>query len=247
MTRATLVRIGIDQAYGGWNAPVDPVTNEFVYVPIPEGPKAPQHPDLATTFAMVEPVLAKFAAGRSDVPAALVKLPQALAGKATHLDPDFEHLTYGDNGERRGKAITQFERGDVIAFYAGLRPVRPCAHRLVYALVGLYRVADVGRVADFPRPRWHENAHLRRARARPTDVVVHAEPATSGRFRRCIPIGEFRAGAYRVRRDLLEMWGGLSCKDGFIQRSAVPPRFNDPGRFLAWLERAGAEFVASNG
>jgi hypothetical protein len=39
--RATLVRIGIDQAYGAWNAPMDPETNDFVYVPIPEGPKAP--------------------------------------------------------------------------------------------------------------------------------------------------------------------------------------------------------------
>lgn len=160
--RATLVRIGIDQAYGGWNAPVDPETNEFVYVPIPEGTKLPQHPDLATTFASVEPVLAAFAATRPEVPVGLVTLPRSLAGAATHLDPDFAHLTYGDNGERRGKGITAFERGDVIAFYAGLRPVRPCAHRLVYALVGLYRVASVSRASEFPRPRWHENAHLRR-------------------------------------------------------------------------------------
>jgi hypothetical protein len=29
--RAYLVRIGIDQAFGGWNAPVDPRTNEYVY------------------------------------------------------------------------------------------------------------------------------------------------------------------------------------------------------------------------
>lgn len=94
-----------------------------------------------------------------------------------------------------------------------------------YALVGLYRVAGVARVAEFPRARWHENAHLRRAKAKPTDVVVHADPARSGRLRRCIPIGEFRDGAYRVRRDLLVAWGGLSCRDGFIQRSAVPPRF----------------------
>lgn len=245
--RATLVRIGIDQAYGAWNAPMDPSTNEFVYVPIPEGSKVLQHPHLATTFASVEPALARFARARGDVAPGLVTLPAALAGAATHLDPDFEQLTYGDNGERRGKAITTFEHGDVIVFYAGLRPIRPCAHRLVYALVGLYRVAAVARVSDFPRARWHENAHLRRAKARPSDVVVHADPARSGRLRRCIPIGEYRNGAYRVRRDLLEAWGGLSCKDGFIQRSAVPPRFNDAARFLAWFEGTGAELVAANG
>ncbi len=244
--RATLVRVGIDQAYGSWNAPVDPETNEFVYVPIPEGSKAPQHPALATTYATVAPALATFAARRAGVAAQLVNLPAALAGAPTHLDPDFDQLTYGDNGERRGKVITTFEKGDLLVFYAGLRPVTPCPHRLVYALVGLYRVASVARVADFPRSRWNENAHLRRLGARPTDVVVHAEPGRSGRLRRCIPVGEFRDGAYRVRRDLLSAWGGLSCRDGFIQRSAVPPRLTEPERFLAWFERAGGELVASN-
>jgi hypothetical protein len=243
--RATLIRIGIDQTYGGWNAPVDPVTNEFVYVPIPEA-MAPQHRELATTYEAIENALREFAAARPGVPGSLFTLPAELAGAATHLDPDFDQLTYGDNGERRGRAITAFDPGDFIVFYAGLQPVGPCAHRLVYALVGLYRVASVRRVADFSRSRWHENAHLRRLRPTPTDVVVHAEPGRSGRLRRCIPVGEFRANAYRVRRDLLEAWGGLSCRDGFIQRSAVPPRLLDPVRFMTWFDTLGAELVASN-
>ena len=182
--RATLVRVGIDQAFGAWNAPVDPETNEFVYVPIPEGTKVPQHPRLATTYATVEPALRRFGAARPGVAPAPVTLPHALIGAATHLDPDFDQLTYGDNGERRGKAIAFFEPGDVIVFYAGMRPVSACTHRLVYALIGLYRVASVARVSEFPRSRWHENAHLRRLHARPTDVVVHAEPGHSGRLRR---------------------------------------------------------------
>jgi hypothetical protein len=244
--RATLVRVGIDQAYGGWNAPVDPATNKFVYVPIPEGAKAPQHREFATTYATIEYALREFAAARPGVPGSLVTLPAELAGAATHLDPDFDQLTYGDNGDRRGRAISAFDPGDLIVFYAGLRPVGPCTHRLVYALVGLYRVASVGRVADFPRSRWHENAHLRRLRPRPNDVVVHAEPGRSGRLRRCVPVGEYRAGAYRVRRDLLDSWGGLSCRDGFIQRSAVPPQLLDPVRFMAWFDTLGAELVASN-
>ena len=244
--RATLVRIGIDQAYGAWNAPMDPSTNEFVYVPIPEGPRAPQHPELATTYGTVVPALSRFAAARPGVSAKLVLLPPELKGATTHLDPDFDELTYGDNGERRGRAIAGFQAGDVIVFYAGLRPVAPCAHRLVYALVGLYRLATVARVADFQRERWHENAHLRRAHARPTDVVVHGKRDGSGRLRRCIPVGEFRNGAYRVTQDLLDAWGGLSCKDGFIQRSAVPPAFLDPARFLNWFESQGPELLAKN-
>jgi hypothetical protein len=31
--KGLLVRIGVDQAYGGWNAPVD-ADGQFVYVPI---------------------------------------------------------------------------------------------------------------------------------------------------------------------------------------------------------------------
>jgi hypothetical protein len=244
--RATLIRVGIDEAYGGWNAPMDPETNEFVYVPIPEGATVLQLPALATTYATVIPALARFASAHPGVATRLTALPEALAAASTHLDPDFDHLTYGDDGARRGKVITTYEKGDLLVFYAGLRPVGACPHRLVYALVGLFRVATVARAADFPKPRWHENAHLRRVNARPTDVVVHAEPGASGRLRCCVPVGEFRDRAYRVRRELLDAWGGLSCKDGFIQRSAVPPRFNDPARFLRWLERTGPDLVAAN-
>lgn len=244
--RATLVRVGIDQAYGRWNGPMDPVTNEFVFVPIPEGPKAPQHPELATTYGTVEPALRQFGATRPKVATGLLTLPRDLAGTATHLDPDFDQLTYGDNGERRGKGITSFKPGDAIAFYAGLRPVSPCPHRLVYALIGLYRVSSVARVADFDPSRWGENAHMRRAHAKATDVVVTAEAGRSGRLRRCIPIGEYRDRSYRVRRDLLDLWGGLSCKDGFIQRSAVPPTFLEPERFLSWWEQQSPELVAAN-
>lgn len=37
--KGILVRIGVDHAYGAWNAPVDPKTGQFVFVPIPDGAK----------------------------------------------------------------------------------------------------------------------------------------------------------------------------------------------------------------
>jgi hypothetical protein len=136
--------------------------------------------------------------------------------------------------------------GDAAVFYAGLRPTRPCKHRLVYAVIGIYWVAEVVRLSTVPRKRWAENAHTRRLDQRPEDIILRADPTRSGRLRRCIPIGEWRNGAYRVTRDLLESWGGLSCKDGFIQRSAVPPEFLDPARFLSWFESQGPEPLAKN-
>lgn len=242
--RAYLVRIGIDQAFGGWNAPVDPRTNEYVYVPIPEA--MPQRVGLVTPYDLVRPALVRFADTHPDAPLRAVQLPTQVAGRTMHLDPDFGALTYGDNGVRRGQGLTDLGRGDVVVFYAGLRPVAPCAHTLVYAISGLYRVAEVVRVEVVPAWRWNENAHTRREDPLRSDVIVRADPRGSGRLRRCLPIGEFRDRAYRVTRKILDAWGGLSCRDGYIQRSAVPPRFLDPERFLAWFENLRPELVSAN-
>jgi len=43
--KGVLVRVGIDSTCGYWNAPYDPKTGRFVYVPIPEGDED-LHPDL---------------------------------------------------------------------------------------------------------------------------------------------------------------------------------------------------------
>jgi len=243
---AVLVRVAIDQAFGAWNAPVDPKTLEFLYVPIPEGPNVAFQAGMATPYTMLKPVLARFAAHHSEARSDSLGLPEKLSGRAMHLDPDFERLTYGDNGLRRGRDLANYGTGDVVAFFAGLRPIRPCAHRLVYALIGLYRVAECVRLRNVPRSRWAENAHTRRLDHAPDDVIVRADPASSGRLRRCIPIGEWRNRSYRVRHDLLDAWGGLSANDGYIQRSAVPPRIANPDRFLQWFEAQRPELVAAN-
>jgi hypothetical protein len=242
--RAFLVRVGVDHAYGRWNAPVDPDTNEFVYVSIPES--RPMRAPLATPYGLVEPALARFAEKHPTVSDRTVRLPPDLSAANMHLDPDFGHLTYGDSGTRRGKPLLDLDQEDLIVFYGGLRPVAPCEHRLVYALVGLYRVHEVVRLQSVGEARWPENAHTRCVEHEPSDVIVRAQPRRSGRLRRCIPIGEFRDRAYRVTRPLLETWGGLSCKNGYLQRSAVLPRFLDAPRFLGWFERQGPELVSSN-
>jgi hypothetical protein len=242
--RAFLIRVGVDHAYGGWNAPMDPISNEFVYVPIPES--RPMRPPLATPYSLVEPALTGFADTHPKASDRSVHLPAGLTGAKMHLDPDFGHLTYGDGGRRRGKPLLELGSADVVAFYAGLRPVAPCKHRLVYALVGLYRVQEVVRLEAVAEPCWAENAHTRCMEHEPTDVIVRAQPGRSGRLRRCIPIGEYRDGAYRVTRPVLEAWGGLSCRDGYLQRSAVLPSFSDARRFVQWFERQGPDLVSAN-
>lgn len=228
-----LVRVGIDQTFGGWNAPVDPETGRFAYVTIPEEPDAVR-PKLARRYDEYTGALRAF--GRT--------LPAHLVGKFTHLDPDFSHLTYGDSWPR-SKPIIEMKRGDFVAFYAGLAPTTPTQDNLVYAIIGFYLIDEVVRVKDVPSPRWHENAHTRRTGGE-DDVIVRAQPGVSGRLTRCTPIGEFRDRAYRVRKDLLKEWGGLGVKDGYIQRSGALPAFTDPERFHAWFKRQEPELVRGN-
>src|SRR5206468_11380338 len=95
--KALLVRIGVDQAYGGWNAPVD-AEGRFVYVPIPEKPSTAFHAGLERHYAEVLPPLQRFCKEhRRDLNRDL-RFPQELLERPMHLDPDFEYLTYGDEG-----------------------------------------------------------------------------------------------------------------------------------------------------
>ena len=244
LVRAALVRVGVDQAFGGWNAPVDPTTHEFVYVPIPDN--VPFQPGLEMPYASLRDALVEFSETRECTKPSRVLLPDSLADSNMHLDPDFDCVTYGDDGNRRGKRIAEFSAGDVLVFYAGLRPCRPCEHTLVYAIIGLFRVAEVVRLRTVARADWARNAHTRRLAHRADDVIVRGVPGESGRLRRCLPIGEWRSRAYRVRQDLLGRWGDISCRDGYIQRSAVPPMFLDPARFLAWFEEQTPELMPAN-
>jgi Nucleotide modification associated domain 3 len=242
---ALLVRIGVDQKFGAWNAPVD-AERRFVYVPIPEKRGTSFHPGLERRYGEVLPALHRFCGAHERDLYDDLRFPRDLLSHAMHLDPDFECLTYGDDGGRRGARMAKMTEGDILVFYGGLRPVHPCKHRLIYALLGLYVVENVLPAASVPAQRWHENAHVRKITRRETDIVVRAKPELSGRFERCIPIGEWRDGAYRVCRNLLDEWGGLSVKDGFIQRSAVPPAFTRPDRFLRWLKKQRIKCLRTN-
>ena len=233
---ALLVRVAADSSEvgGSWNGPVDSRPHDFVYVAIPEG--RPVHTGLEKPFSALEPALARFG----------VELPAHLREGHMHLDPDFTHLTYGDVDQRAKQIRDNLSAGDRIAFYAGLADVRG-ASRLVYAIIGVFVVEEVVLAADIPVRDRDMNAHSRRVLAPGADdIVVRGRPGVSGRLKHCLPFGEYRDRAYRVRQDLLEQWGGLSVKDGYVQRSVRLPRFLDPIHFLRWLERQEPALVQSN-
>ena len=231
--KGILVRIGIDATSGRWNAPVDPRSGRYVYVPIPEEPLLVRQ-GLCRDYDELVPALRDFG----------VKFPEHLLGRPMHLDPDFDHLTFGDR-HPRDIPLRALDPGDFIAFYAGMRSIYPEDRTLVYALIGFYEVDEVLPVASVPPGRWIENAHSRRT-GNPRDTIVRARPGRSGRLARCLPIGEYRTGAYRVRCDLLATWGGLTVRDGYLQRSGRIPSFRDPERFRAWFHACAVPLEQRN-
>ena len=96
--KALLLRVGIDSTDGGWQAPVSAETGESAYVPITEDRdgKPPRRGFLCRFDEFIEPV-ANLGA----------ELPTRLLGEAAHLDPDFEYLTYGDQGSRAPRIRNQ--------------------------------------------------------------------------------------------------------------------------------------------
>jgi hypothetical protein len=165
-----------------------------------------------------------------------VSLPAALLHRHMHLDPDFGYLTYGDQGERAKQLWMNLQCGDLVVFYAALADIR-AEKRLLYAIIGLFVVESFLLAAEV-RPEDRDiNAHSRRVlKPGATDLIICGQPGVSGRLLRCIPIGEYRDHAYRVRHDILAVWGGLSVKNGYLQRSARLPRFLYPSQFLRWFE-----------
>ncbi len=234
--KSLLVRIGADLSVGGgsWNGPVDSRTKNFAYVPIPES--CPVHPGMEKPYTDLASVLSPFG----------VSLPAHLRARHMHLDPDFNYLSYGDQGERARQLQGKLGQDDMIVFYAGLADVRT-RRPLVYAIIGLFIVDEIVPATSVPASARDTNAHSRRILAEGAqDLIVHARSKVSGRLERCISIGEWRNGAYRVRRDLLDAWGGLSVKDGYLQRSARLPELLKPERFRRWFQSNEPVFLQSN-
>lgn len=231
--KGALVRVGIDSTDGCWNAPMRVATGEFAYVTITDS--KPMRKGLARGYDELIPAIERFEA----------ELPSWLIGKTTHLDPDFGYLTYGDQGQRGKRIQSLLKNGDLLAFFAALRPADGPARPLIYSLIGLFVIDEIVPAKSIPRSRWAENAHTRRVQAA-DDIVVRAKPGVSGRLRRCIPIGDFRKKAYRVRKDLLKAWGGLDISDGYIQRSARLPAFRNAAQFYRWFLAQRPELIQRN-
>lgn len=219
-----------------------PEPGNLLFVPIPDGAEKEYTPNNARGY---DEIIAPVRELATKCGAQNLCCPEKLRQRSMHLDPDFDHLTYGDNGMRRGAKIAKLMRDDLLVFYAGLRSIIHPSD-LVYALVGLFVIEEVVRTIDVPTWRRHENAHTRWTKISDNDVIVRGQYGVSGRFDRCIPIGQWRDNAYRVSRDVEDAWGGLTVNNGYIQRSVVPPEFQDASKFYNWFRRQGIILLRRN-
>lgn len=234
--RGLLIRVGIDSTAGGWNSPVVSKTGEYVYVPIPESIHRKCHPGLARQYDELLPALVQIGA----------EFPEALLQRSMHLDPDFRTATYGDQG-RRGAQIRKLQAGDFIVFYAGFRQIDEPGSQLLYALLGIFFIERLINAIDIPPRHWTDNAHTRRILATDADdIVVYGKKQRSGRLKRLIAIGEYRDHAYRVKQTLLDQWGGLSVRNGYIHRSGTLPEFLQSDKFIGWFQKNSNDLVQDN-
>ena len=254
--KAILIRVGADGTPDGgkWNAPVHTESGRFVYIPITED-TVPFHPECERRFDEVAEPLMRFLREHGEPSASWQRRLQAKRGHPMHLDPDYEHLTYGDNGAKRGSTLREFRGGDLILFYSGLKAV-PSANDLIYALVGVYIIDEVVKSAPLVEAsRRHENAHTRKANVNPADIVVRARPSVSGRCEWCVPIGAKRGqdrSNYYLLPDVEAAWGGFITADGArwksscLNRSATPPLLGNPEGFMAWWEAQKVPLIRRN-
>lgn len=243
--RGLLIRIGIDQTAGRWNAPCRG-DGSFCYIPMqPPNAETFEH-GFETAYDEFEQDYRVFVAGNGPA------FPDRLHKANCHLDPDFRFLSYGDRGQRGARIRTFFEgsQNNFIVFYASFQPIDYSQQCLVYAIIGLYCFQDVGLAKQIPPDQRNQNAHSRLVgyeRNMNTDVAIFADQKVSGRLKLLIPIGERRPnGQYYVKKSLFNAWGGISSNDGWIQRGVYPPDFCDPESFLKWFNEQSPEFVHKN-
>ena len=182
MTKAMLLRVGIDKGSGGSLAPVFP-DGSFEYIPIPESRDTTE----TRTYATI--------VGRCGRPLSAFVRPK-LKYAAPHFDPEFETFTYGDPTPNKRRQLLQLEPGDLLVFYAGLQPDSHLDHARIFAIghVEVESIHDLGDITrnQYPalRKRIGRNAHFFRNTPDKSLVVVKGKKARSRLLKKAIPFGD---------------------------------------------------------
>lgn len=183
MSSVLLLRVGIDSGCGGTLGPIFP-DGTFEYVPIPESSQY-----LSPRSVYFRDLPARHGGTRAQY------VPRRYREAAAHHDPEFDTLTYGDPGRNKRAQLLRLTDGDLLIFYAGLRPVGARAASRLY-IIGYFTIASVESIDSansWPPtdvPHLLANAHLRRNRPDHGLVVVCGHAQTSQLLGRAIAISD---------------------------------------------------------
>lgn len=208
--KALLLRVGIDTGSGRARGPIF-WDGSFEYIPIPEGRETREQ----RTYAQL--------LGRKGEPLSTY-LPKRLAALVPHIDPEFETFTYSDPTKVKRLHLMQLQDGDLLVFYAGLRPSDyEDAARLF--LIGSF---DVETVVSFTKDTPRRNAWLR-----PLRTNAHMKRVESDED---LVIVKGRSELSRLGPCLPDVWVVCQAGCGHLQKASFfPPMWFDPGEHTLHL------------
>ncbi len=236
MTKAVLLRVGIDSGCGGIQSPLfDDGSFEFVCIPDNQGVSVHKYGTLV---------------GRNDRPHSdyfPTRKQNAVAQQHIHLDPEFETFTYGDPTIPK-RSLQKLERGDYLILYCGLQQWHETTGwqadppPALY-IVGYFVVEMAGLATEFSnatlKSDFGKNFHVRYPsvfnKQREELVLVKGGPESRllTKAHQISSVGADRAGQpLKVLSPKMQRVFGRFDGKVSIQRS--PPRWIDP----AYVEKA---------
>ena len=236
MTKAVLLRVGIDSGCGGIQSPLF-ADGTFEFVCIPDNKRDSVH-KYGTLV------------GKNDRPHSTyfpLRKQESAAQQHVHLDPEFETFTYGDPTIPK-RSLRKLERGDYLIFYCGLQKWdettgwQPDPPPSLY-IVGYFVVQEAGLATEFSRAtlnsEFGRNFHVRYRSVfnKQREQLVLVKGGSQSRLltkaHQISSVGTDRAGQpLKVLSPRMQKVFGTFDGKVSIQRS--PPRWVEP----AFVEKA---------
>jgi Nucleotide modification associated domain 3 len=215
--KAMLLRVGIDKGSDGILSPILPDGN-FEYIPLSESEKSGEK---RTYHNLI---------GRTGKPLSHY-LPSKIASRQVHYDPEFLTCSYVDRGTK-AKYLLKLKHGDLLVFYAGLKPYNNNIYVEGLYIIGYFTVKEVLEFSSVSyetmrtiRNHYPHNSHLKRNSGWQEMVLVLGDPPKCKLLKKAILISNKRLNrigrAYNAVSPTMENLLGIK---GSIQRS-IPPRF----------------------
>jgi len=228
-TKAMLLRVGIDKSSDGVLGPIFS-DGSFEYIPLSEKDDKTIEKRTYTDLIGFKGKLSKY-------------LPDNVAIRRVHMDPEFINFTYGDEG-RKAIYLRKLNHDDILVFYAGLKPFEVEKYPEALYIIGYFTIKDI---IDFKnnkneiytiraiRKQYPHNSHPKRSDTNDMVLVV-GDPEKSKLLDKAIPISQKKLNKigrnYHAVSPEMEKLLGIK---GSIQRS-IPPRFIIDGKKLKNLK-----------